>query len=377
MPTSPPARAVPRRCPLCGCPVPELLSPSGRRRRGRPRVYCSPRCRLGDRRLRAAPEPGRRREQVADFAAAVRAGIAARGLSLRELEAELVAAYPQLASSVATLSAWQTGASAPPLTPNGRDRVLALERCLRLPAGDLALLAPGGGAVPPARPPAHPADLAARRARLSHLLTTLAGPQQLLPVERSEEVSLGAGRRPVCTRITLRVRAAHDGVDRFWYVDSGDPLLRPAVAGTAGCRTGREVLEPAPPAGPALLAAELMLDRRLARGERHEFSFLVRYDPGSTWTRPAEPVFVRTVARPYERLDLTLSFDQPAVPAEVLACRWRHRDGVEVARRRVTVPGCATYQMVVSDPAPGGYGWRWAPAVGRSARVRQPGTSAA
>lgn len=362
----PPAPVLARHCPLCGSPVPESLSPSGRRRRGRPRVFCSERCRLGVRRTR--PDPGTYRRQVVGFSSAVRAAIAARGLSLRELEAELVEAYPQLASSVATLSAWQTGASAPPQTPNGRDRVLALERCLGVPAGDLALLVPGTGAVLPARPPAGATDLAARRARLDHLLTTLSGAQQVLPVALAEHVRLGPHRRPVGAWVTIEVRAAHDGVDRFWYVDGGDPGLRPAVVDAAGCRIGRRVRELGPVLGPRLAAAELVLDRRLARGESHEFTVTVRYDPA-----PGRPLVRWMVNRPYERLDLSVSFDPGSVPVAVLACHWRHRDGAEVARREVTVPGCSRYQLAVADPAPGGYGWRWT--LGRPAAARR--TSAA
>jgi hypothetical protein len=350
-------RALPRHCPLCGSPVPEALSPSGRRRRGRPRVFCSERCRLGERRLRSAADPATHREQVAVFAAAVRAAVTARGLSLRELDARLVATYPQLASSVATLSAWQTGTSAPPRTPSGRDRVLALERCLGVPAGDLALLVPGSGAVLPARAPARSADLGARHARLAHLVTTLAGPQQVLPVALAEEVRLGPGHRPVAARITLRVRAAHDGVDRFWYVDGADPRSGPVVVETDGCRRGRRVREPGPVRGARLAASELVLDHRLERGERHELSFLVRYDPAPG---PPQPVFRRLVNRPYERLDLSVGFDGDRAPDTVLACRWRHRDGTELDRRDVTVAGCLAYRLVVTDPVPGGYGWRWA-----------------
>ena len=349
---STPTAVLVRHCPLCGTPVPEALSPSGRRRRGRPRVFCSERCRLGLRRGR--PDPGAYRQQVTEFAAAVRVAIADRGLSLRELESELVGAYPQLASSVATLSAWQTGASAPPRTPTGRDRVLALERCLGVPAGDLALLVPG--TVLPGRPPAGATDLPARRARLDHLLTTLSGSQQVLPVTLAEHVQLGPGRRPVAARVSLEVRAAHAGVDRFWYVDGGDPGLRPAVVDAVGARLGRHVLELGPVPGPRLAATELRLHHPLDQGETARFSVMVRYDPV-----PGTPVVRWMVNRPYERLDLSMSFDQRSVPDAVLACRWRHRDGAEVARRDLTVPGCATYQLVVADPAPGGYGFRWSP----------------
>ena len=91
-----------RRCPVCGSSVPESRSPSGRRRRGRPRVFCSDRCRLGDRRATAAPDPRPRAEQIAAFADAVRVAVAARGLPLRELARLMASAYPSLASSVAS-----------------------------------------------------------------------------------------------------------------------------------------------------------------------------------------------------------------------------------------------------------------------------------
>jgi endogenous inhibitor of DNA gyrase (YacG/DUF329 family) len=371
------ALASSRRCPVCGSPVPESRSPSGRRPRGRPRVFCSDRCRLGDRRATAAPDPRPRAEQIAAFADAVRVAVAARGLPLRELAALLAASYPSLASGVATLSAWQTGSSAPPWTGNGRDRVLALERCLRVPAGDLALLMPGGPAVPAPRPPAEADSLPARRARLGHLLSALAGPQQVLPVAVSEEVRLGAGHRPLLVRRTLQVRAAHDGVDRFWYVDSADPGSRPVIGDTAGCRVARRVPEPRTPgpSGRRLVAVELVLDRPLARGDVHELSFAVGYQPGPR--RPGDPLFRHVLGQPAERLDLSVSFDPRAEPTEILTCRWRPRDGAELSRRPVTVPGCRAYQLVVDDPAPGGYGWRWAPAPVRLPDQGRSGSSAA
>lgn len=345
----------PRLCPMCGSPVPELLSSSGRRRRGRPRVFCTERCRLGDRRSRAVADPYRRREQVAVFAAAVRTAVTARGLSLRELEQRLVADYPQLASSVATLSAWQTGASSPPRTPSGRDRVLALERCLRLPVGDLVLLIPGGAAIRPPRPPGRADGPAVRHARLEHVVTQLAGPQQVLPVAIAKDVRLGAGRRPLDVRIRVQVRAVHDGVDRYWYVEGAEPRLRPTVVDTAGCTAGRRVREPGPPAGPPLVATELVFDRPLARGERYEFSFRLRFQPG---IGASGSVFRQQLDQPFERLDLTVSFDRRSLPAEVRQCRWPHRDRAGHSRG-VTLPGCLAYQLVVTDPAPGGYGWRW------------------
>jgi hypothetical protein len=320
-------------------------------------------------------DPRQRRDQIAVFADAVREAIAAHGLPLRDLAAELVLAYPALASSVATLSAWQTGSSAPPHTASGRDRVLALERCLGLPAGELALLVPGGPVVPAPRPPADSAyGPAARRARLEHLLTTLEGPQQVLPVSVAKDVRLDAGGRVGSARVALVVRAAHDGVDRVWYVDGGDPRQRPVVGDTAGCRAVRRVPEPGA-RGAGLVAVELVLDRPLARGERHALSFQVRYEPGGVPSpRPPEPVFRHVLEQPVERLELRAGFGSR--PAEVLACRWRSRDGAELAREAVTVPDGRTYELVVADAGPGAYGWRWAPVAVRLAAGRPTGTAA-
>jgi len=374
-----PAHPSPRRCPICGSPVPELRHPDGRRRRGRPRVFCSPRCRLGDRRLSAGSDPGRRPLEVAAFAAAVRAAIARRGLPLRELADELVGAYPALASSVATLSAWQSGTSAPPHTDVGRDRVLALERVLGLPLGELVLRMPGGPAVPAPRPPtaAQQDGPVARRARLAHLVGGLGGTRQVLVVTLAKEVLLDSTGRPQCARVAARVRAAQDGVDRLWYVDGDDPRLRPLVPATSGCRPGRRVPERGRP-GPGLVATELVLDRTLGLGERHDVSLLVAYEPraGSVSVRPAETVVRQLVTHPLESLDLGLGLDPAAPPGAVLTCRWRARDGAEVSRRELTVPGCRSYELVVADPAPGGYGWRWAGAAPVRLPAR-PGTSAA
>ena len=130
--------------------------------------------------------------------------------------------------------------------------------------------------------------------------------------------------------------------------------------------------------GPGLVATELVLHRTLSVGERQDVSFVVSYEPPASVpgpVRPAEPVFRHLVTRPIESLDLGLSFDPDGAPDEVLICRWRARDGVEISRRALRVPGCRSYQLVVADPVPGGYGWRWAAAPVRL--KPRPGTSAA
>ena len=121
-----------------------------------------------------------------------------------------------------------------------------------------------------------------------------------------------------------------------------------------------------------------MLGRTLGVGESHDVSFLVSYEPraGAVPVRPAEPVLRQLVTRPLESLELGVGFDPAAPPGAVLTCRWRVRDGAEMSRRELTVPGCRSYQVVIADPVPGGYGWRWAAATPARLPARS-GTSAA
>jgi hypothetical protein len=310
------------------------------------------------------------------FAAAVRTAIETSGQSLRELTARLAAHYGSLASSVATLSAWQTGSSAPPRTPVGVDRLLALERCLGLPAGDLALLLPGG-ALPPVRRAGRASSPAGRHAALRHMTAALAGSQQVVPVTVAKQRRLGTGRQPEHTRVSMRIRALHDGVDRFWYVHSPDPRLRSRLVGGAGCRVGREVGEPVGGTGFPLLAAELLLPGPLARGEHHDFCFAVHYHTDHRSDRVPASVFRHLQAQPCERLDLSVAFPPEATPAEMLQCRWRQRDLAEVWRSARTLDGCREYRLLVDDPAPGGYGYRWAWPAAAGIDGRRSGASAA
>jgi hypothetical protein len=159
------------------------------------------------------------------------------------------------------------------------------------------------------------------------------------------------------------VRAAHDGVDRYWFVDATDARLEPTVVDATGCTAGLHLPEPPGaalvPPEQRLVALELLFDHPLARGERHGFSFLVQYDAELALPRTTLPLFRHVEMQPCERIDLTVSFDRRSVPDEVVQCRWRHRDLAEVWSRPRTLPGCQGYQLVVADPAPGGYGWRW------------------
>jgi hypothetical protein len=319
----------------------------------------------------------RLRAERAAFADAVRGAIAGARVPLRELSVRLAAGYASLASSVATLSAWQTGSSAPPGTPAGIDRVLALERCLGLAAGELALLVPGG-ALPSSGRADRPGRTAGRQARVRHVTAVLAGRRQVVPVTVAKDRRLGTGRQSLHTTVDLRIRALNDDVDRFWHVLSPDRRLRPRPRSGPGCRVGRQVPVPAEDGSDVpLLAVELVLARTLARGEHHDLSFEVHYEMVGRPDRAPASVFRHIQPQPCERLDLSVSFPRDATPAEMLQVRWRQRDLAEVWRARTTLPGCRQYRQVVDDPAPGGYGYRWAWPPAAALDSRRPGVSAA
>ena len=293
-----PAHPPPRRCPICGSPVPELLSPDGRRRRGRPRVFCSPRCRLGDRRLlgpaRPAPAGGGRvrdrRPRARSPGTGCRCGSWPTSWSARTRR--WPPAWPPCRPG-------SRATSAPPAHGVGRDRVLALERVLGLPLGELVLRMPGGPAVPAPRPPT-PAEQdgpVARRARL--------GP----PRRRVRRDAAGAGgdageggaARP---GRTAAVRAGRRPGPR--RAGRRRPALvrrrRRSAAAPAGRRDHRL---PAGAAGARARARRPRVGRDRARarpGARHRGAArrlvprLVRAaDAGSAPVRPAEPVFRQLV----------------------------------------------------------------------------------
>jgi len=360
-------------CAACPEPVRQRRSPSGGLLPGRPRRYCDE-CRL--RRPRSTPAlPRPRRAEAAVFAASVRAAIARKGCSLRELET-MLARYGGLASSTATLSGWQTGHNAPACTETGRDRVLALERCLDVPAGDLAILLPGGPVPRTTRPVTQIAaqrraaldPLTVRHEAMQQIINRLTGLQQIIPVSTTKEYRLGWGRRPVMTIITPTVRAAHDHVDRYWFLHAPSTLLHPSVLGGPGCTRGRVLSEPvrrntteaqSPDEMLQLEAVELLFDQVLTRGEHYTFSFSVGYACESSAPLRAEQLFRHIQVQPCEKLDLSLTFERDWIPMEVTECQWRARDFHQTRQTPLEWEPDGRFRQVITNPLPGCYGWRW------------------
>jgi transcriptional regulator with XRE-family HTH domain len=198
-------------------------------------------------------------EQV-PFDVALRRAVVARGLTLERLAERLTAAGTPV--SVSTLSNWQRGQTLP-ATPASHRAVAQLEHILGLSTGTLtgALLAYGAGRRLPTRTGL--TQSAALRLRSGF---GLADPG-LVTVRFDDEVRVTPGRIEVDHRRTMR--AERSGVDRFVAMIAPDEGLDPKIEiGPAG-RLGE--IRRDEKAG--LVAAEILFDEPLARGEFYPLSY--------------------------------------------------------------------------------------------------------
>jgi hypothetical protein len=305
-----------------------------------------------------------------NFAAAVRAAIDQSGLTLREIEKRL-ARWGDLRSSFATLSSWQSGATQPARTTTGRNRVLALERELDLAVGQLYLQLPDPPVLRPLRPVGQVAGqrrpnldpLIERHKRLQNQVNMLTGSQQILPVAWSKEYVVGADRWPVRTLIKLRLRAAHDDVDRYWFFHAFERRTAPRVTSGDGCHRISERLDgESARSGPGTVqvaAVELLFDRVLRRGESYEFSFAVEYSDSPASALLAGQEFRHVQSQPCQRVDLSLTFDPQNLPLSVERCLWRGRDLQRIKHLPMRGDG-SRFALRLESPVPAGYGWNWA-----------------
>lgn len=215
------------------------------------------------------------------FAEALRAALAARGLALDRVRAHLVAAGHEM--SVATLSYWQTGRSAP-VRRASIDAIGTLEVILRAERGSLARALLESQAArralvdpPEVRVPDHTGWLSqssgaeAADAIVAEMGLTWDG--DVDRVVQHDLLVMGADRRPV--RHTTRdvVVSRGPGVDRVVMARIGGEAGRLAVVtGRLGCRLGRSRVLPAH----LVTVAELLLERPVPEGSAHVMEHEVR-----------------------------------------------------------------------------------------------------
>ncbi|WP_234434206.1 hypothetical protein [Streptomyces sp. NRRL F-5126] len=252
------------------------------------------------------------------FHDALRAAIAASGLSLDRVQDRLRRHGADV--SLASLSSWQSGRYRPE-RPRSLAALRAMERFLPVPDGALfALLGPPRPRGP--RPPG-----AEGRASLESMVPALSLPA-LSGIDTSWDASLTRiscqtrmefdenGRsRAKWTRQLLR--ADRDGPDRWVTVYRLDePGSPPGIEVVSPCRTGRVVRSHEG----GLLAAELLFDRPLARGE----TVIVEYTLTHAAPRPFETHVEAALHLPVREYVMEARFDPACLPS---ACYSYHLDG--------------------------------------------------
>ena len=359
------------RCEACG----KDLGPPNPR--GRLRRFCDARCRSKARRQRTARRGGDPAGQP--FATAVRAAIGSSGQSLRELASQLDDAGYSLSPS--TLSQWSRGNIRPRLTHDLRDRLFMLERVAWVPAGSLLRAlrdTPGHPQVRRTpRPPGTrgPDGVPWQRTMVDArelLLARIAGlfgsdTDALIQVAHAEHHVIGAQQLAVRSEITITVATLTGTPDRYWHIHTTRARAPFTVVAGAGC-TGGIALDDIRPVrvnsrtAHQLAATELLLDRPLAAGREHTFSFTVHYgfDPAQVPGRPAE--FWALAPTPATRdLRVSIAFDPAARPGGLRRVRWPLGPGVTCSdAATIPVDEDGTSEPILAGfPTPGWYGYQW------------------
>lgn len=208
------------------------------------------------------------------FHDALRASIAASGLTLRSVQRRLSARG--IVVSVGTLSYWQSGRRTPG-PGRSRQAVTVLEQLLGLPPDSLTALlgppAPGGPRLGPDRDEKSWEELTGGPAEIRELLGLAGGGIQnrLAVVSQHEFVEVGMDRRLRRCDNTLVVQARKE-VDRYLFAyeaDQGSDIAKVGIFAAENCRLGRIKRDH----GAGIVVAELLFDRLLHPGETHIFRY--------------------------------------------------------------------------------------------------------
>lgn len=292
-----------------------------------------------------------------DFATALGAAIAAGGLSLDELAAQLRARGTP--ASASALSTWQTGTSQPERT--GSLAALAnLEDILGVPERGLRDL------LPPRRPRGrrrggdNPAencgDLWGQREQVERLLAKVdATPDDLLdpiPLSTRYQVVVDGNGHQREMRVARIVRAGPSGAHRVLFMTRYHSLSQaPRPTRTSGCELSRFRGD----ANSKLTVVEYTLDTPLGPREATMIEVGMRLPPQQA------DMFTDIRARPGTRdIALEILFDPARLPKR---CETFYQPNLDIPQRTLkTVEGAAirqTMRLVEIDPAPGIYGIRW------------------
>lgn len=286
------------------------------------------------------------------FDEALNAAISVRGLGIERLCARLRDQGAPV--STATLSYWRSGRSRP-----GRHASLAalsqLERILDVPAGALsALVGParrrgrGHGSPGPAIAAWWP-----RPNQVAALTSTdsFDWDERLARISQHDRIVIGADHGEHVTVSRQVLRAETDGPDRWVAIvhtdehDRAVPFIRPV----RHCRLGRVVTRPAQ----GLVAAELLFDRRLRRGD----TVITEHAIVNAAPYPLATNYERKFRLPVREYVLEICFDPAALPRSCQ--RFEQTDSGTELTRSVPLGETASVHAVALNFGPGRYGFRW------------------
>jgi len=297
--------------------------------------------------------------QQGPFAAALRAAIAARGLSLDRIQDRLMRRGIKL--SIATLSYWQSGQRRPE-RPASLRALKQIEVILGLPADSLsALLGTTNRRENRGLTEAAPAitDLWPGNSDIAELLAGVPtnADSSLRRLTQHDRVCIGADGRIKSLRCTQLMRADQDGADHFLFVFDweGQGYSPPIVTSLRNCRLGRVVFNTMK----GLFAGEFVFERPLRRGE----TVLIEYEFYNSCRgmrpRQHDDSYSRRFGRPIREYVLEMCFDEEAPPQRCQHFASQLEDGDPKMIRNLQMGLSNTVLAVGRDFGPGYFGIHW------------------
>jgi transcriptional regulator with XRE-family HTH domain len=242
--------------------------------------------------------------QYGPFNVALHAAIQARGLSLEALRRRLE--DQGIAVSLSTLSYWQRGRTRPERADSLR-AVRALEVILGLPRHSLlTLLKPSAER---SAGPWLPVEELCPEPGVRDLMDEIGerGERQLTGLSQHDQHVIGPGRELREVRSRAVFQAQQRGADRWIAVYHHPQRVLPSSRTARGCRFGRVRVDEAS----GLIAAELLFDRVLGRGE----TYLLEYGFGFEETGPPVAEEGRGFRTPQHEFLMEVRFHPSALPA--------------------------------------------------------------
>ncbi|MBG6087826.1 hypothetical protein [Actinomadura viridis] len=242
--------------------------------------------------------------QYGPFNVALHAAIRARGLSLEALRRRLE--EQGIAVSLSTLSYWQRGRTRPERADSLR-AVRALEVILGLPRHSLLTLLKPAAERPAG--PWLPVEELCPEPGVRDLLDEIGerGERLLTGLSLHDQHVIGPRRQLREVRSRAVFQAQQRGVDRWIAVYHHPHGVLPSSRTARGCRFGRVRMD----AASGLIAAELLFDRALGRGE----TYLLEYGFGFEETGPPVWEEGRGFRTPHHEFLMEVRFHPSALPA--------------------------------------------------------------